>query len=197
MQPVATRSEHREATLRRLSDAAIALFERDGSTATIDAIAARAGVSRRTVFRYVEAKEELAYIHPLLWFDVFDAGLALAPSAPLAERLKAGSRAIAAHIDDDPEPPRRAFAVVSAHPELARGFNRISQRWIDRVAEEVRSDADPADPAARFRSRIIGAAVMGMVDAVTREWVAAPPSVTFTELYDTGFAVLTPLLPSK
>lgn len=190
-----TRAEHRRTTLLRLSDAAVELFESVGPAVTIDAIATRAGVARRTVFRYVDGKEELAFIHPLLWIDVFEAGLAAAPVNPLSERLRVASRAIAAHIDADPGPPRAAFSVAAAHPELARGFTSIFQKWIDRVATEVLVAAeDPEDARVRFRSRIVGAAMMGMVDAVTRQWVFSPPDVRFVDLYDEGFAVLAPLL---
>lgn len=200
-----TRREHRRATLLRLSDAAIDLFEEVGPSVTIESIATRAGVSRRTVFRYVDSKEELAFIHPLLWFDVFEQALDRAPPAPIAERLRTASRAIALHIDADPEPPRRAFAVAAANPALARGFMAVYQAWIERIAVEVlaaRPDAPAADgPDScdrdandHFRSRIIGAAIMGMVDAVTRQWVFSPPSTRFADLYDQGFALLAPLL---
>ena len=180
-------------TLLRLSDAAIELFESDGPAVTIEVIADRAGVSRRTVFRYVDQKEELAFIHPVLWFDVFDEAILDLGELPLDERLRLSSRAIARHIDADPQPPRRAFLVASRHPELVRGFSRISQRWIERIADEVMK-CTPDGAADRFRARIIGAAVMGMVDAVTREWINSPSPTSFTALYDEGFAMLKPLL---
>jgi AcrR family transcriptional regulator len=194
---MATRTEHRRQTLRRLSDAAVDLFEAQGPRVTIESIAERAGVARRTVFRYVDAKEELAFIHPVLWFDVFEAGLNAAPDADLASRLRRASRGIALHIDADPLPPRRAFLVVAANPELAQGYTAVFQRWVDRVADEVLSSHEgDINAHARFRARIIGAAVMGMVDAVVREWVSSPAGVTFTELYDEGFDLLAPLVES-
>ncbi|MEL6983864.1 MAG: helix-turn-helix domain-containing protein, partial [Actinomycetota bacterium] len=165
---MATRAENRRATLLALSEAAIDLFESDGPTVTVDAIAERAGVSRRTVFRHVESKEELAFIHPLLWFDAFDAALAANEQVPVGERLRLASMAIAAEIDADPEPPRRAFLVASVHPGLYRGFQSLYQRWVDRIAEVVaQADAKTiaaggsatdvsADP---FRARIVGSAV--------------------------------------
>ena len=190
-----TRAEHRRRTLLRLSEAAVDLFAAEGASVTIDAVATRAGVARRTVFRYVDSKEELAFIHPLLWFDVFDHGLDQAPVEPLSERIRIASRAIALHIDADPEPPRKAFRVVAEHPELGRGFNPVYQRWIDRVAAEVLTvSADPADPTAQFQARIIGAAVMGMVDAVIRQWVSSPEEVRFVDLYDEGYPLLATLL---
>ncbi|MEM8707698.1 MAG: TetR/AcrR family transcriptional regulator [Actinomycetota bacterium] len=184
-----TRAEHRRTTLLRLHDAALSSFEADGPGVTIDTIAERAGVSRRTVFRYVDRKEELAFVHPMLWFDVFERGLADAPASPLGERLRFASRAIALHIDADPEPPRRAFLVTLAHPELAVGFHSVFQSWVDRVAAEVEVATD--DP---FRARIVGAAIMGMVDAVTRAWVAGGPSASFTDLYDEAFAMVAPVI---
>lgn len=180
-------------TLLRLSDAAIELFESVGPTATIEAIADRAGVSRRTVFRYIDQKEELAFIHPVLWFDVFDEAIVEFAAEPLDERLRLSSRAIALHIDSDPDRPRRALMLAGQHLELSRGFNGVYQRWIERVAVEVMNGTD-GDSATRFRARIIGAAVMGMVDAVMREWVASPASASFTSLHDEGFATLKPLL---
>lgn len=200
---MATRAENRRATLLALSEAAIDLFESDGPTVTVDAIAERAGVSRRTVFRHVESKEELAFIHPLLWFDAFDAALAANEQVPVGERLRLASMAIAAEIDADPEPPRRAFLVASAHPGLYRGFQSLYQRWVDRIAEVVaQADAKTITAAGSatdgsgdpFRARIVGSAVMGMVDAVTRAWLLAGPDVTYAELGDQGFAVVAPLL---
>lgn len=186
-----TRAEHRHTTLRALSDAAVDAFEERGAVATVDDIAARAGVSRRTVFRWVDAKEELAFLHPVLWFDVFDDALErLDPTLPTAERLRRASRAIALHIDADPEPPRRAFLVAAAHPGLTSGYGAVYQRWIDRVAAEVMPDHP--DDHDRFRARIVGSAVMGMVDAVMRAWIVAP-SQGFTELYDEAFEMIEPL----
>ncbi len=185
-----SRAEQRQTTLLRLGDAAIELFEECGPRATIDAIAERAGVSRRTVFRWFDAKEELAFVHPLLWFDVFQAALDSQPSdrAP-ADRLRQASLAIARHVDSDPAPPRRAFVVAASYPELARGFYSIFQRWIDRVAAEAQlAGVDP------FEARVIGSAVMGMVDAASRELLAAPAGTSFEEILASGIEYVDELL---
>ena len=191
-----SRRAHRHDTLVRLDQAAVALFAERGSGVTVAEIADRAGLSRRTVFRYVEHKEELVFIHPLLWFDVFNDGLEQAPPSPLAERLRRASRRIAEHIDADPEPPRQAFLVVAQHPELARGYTRIFGLWIDRVATEVLASLD-GEPtrAQRFRARVVGSSIMGMVDAVTREWLL-DPEASFVELYDDAWRLVEPVLGS-
>ncbi len=190
-----TRAEHRHAVLTDLGDAAVSLFETEGPSVTMDAIADKAGVSRRTVFRYVESKEDLAFIQPVLWLDVFEAGLASAADEPdIAERLRLASRDIAFYIDADPDRPRRAFIVAGLNPELQKGFTGIFQIWVDRIAAEVLAAGDPDNAEHRFRSRIIGSAVMGMVDAVTREWVLSPPDVSFVDLYDKGFEFIRPMI---
>ncbi|MHA7274926.1 TetR family transcriptional regulator [Arthrobacter sp. HLT1-21] len=51
-----------EDSRRRLVDAALVLFDRDGYTATtVDDIAARAGVTARTFFRYFPDKDEVLF----------------------------------------------------------------------------------------------------------------------------------------
>lgn len=189
-----TRAEHRATTLRQLSDAAVDVFEQRGADATVDEIAAAAGVSRRTVFRWVGSKEELAFIHPLLWFDVFDAATVRLAQEPMPERMRLSGRAIARFIDDDPEPARRAFLMTLAHPDLAVGFTTVFGRWVDRVSAEALVGIDEPSEDDRFRSRIIGSAVMGVIDAVTREWVVAGEGADFTPIYDRAFAMVMPLL---
>jgi len=191
---VATRAEHRQNTLLTLGNAALELFSELGSKATIDQIAKRAGVSRRTIFRWVDSKEQLAFVHPILWFDVFDNALAELDDAdlPLTEKLRVASMAIAEHIDAAPYGPRDAFLVAVANPFLMSGFHEVQGRWVDRIAEVVLA-ADP-EPNAQtiFRSRVVGSAVMGMVDASMREWLLTP-GASFAEIYRRGFDFLLPL----
>ncbi len=191
-QGVPTRAENRTRTLVGLGDAAVELIEKHGPSVTIDQIAERAGVSRRTVFRHVESKEELVFVEPILWFGVFDEALDH-DIHPLTERLRLASRAIGEYIDANPERPRRSFLLAATHPELLRGFNAVYQRWVDRMSAEALIDIDEPTAQDRFRARVIGSAIMGMVDAVTREWLLSPTGEAFTDIHDRGFGILEPL----
>lgn len=193
--PMPSRAEHRRETLLRLGEAATALFAEQGPAATVEAIAGAAGMSRRTITRYVSSKEELAFVHPLLWWDVFETALAEQVDKPPLDRLRGASQAIAKHIDADPEPPRQAFQVAASHPELLTGFNHVFRLWVDRLTDvlgpmlpDLLSDSD-----RRFQSRIVASAIMGMVDGVTREWVFAT-DVSYLELSNHGFALIEPIL---
>lgn len=193
---MASRAEHRRVTLLTLGEAAVELFDEIGPEATIDAIADRAGVSRRTVFRWFDSKEEMAFVHPILWFDAFNAAVE-APEladADMAALLTAGSQAIAAEVDANPEPVRRAFVVAATNPPLLRGFDAVYQRWVDRFTELSRVESMRRDRPNPLRDRVIGAALMGMVDAITRTWLLSPPGTTYWSVLGDGITVIEPLL---
>jgi len=132
------------------------------------------------------------HVHSLLWLEVFDAAIVEHHSQPLAARLHLAGRAIAAHIDSDPEPPRRAMSLSMKHPVLLSGFQGVSRRWVERIAEEA--CPSPATQSDRFRARVIGSATMGLVDATIREWLLHSEGAPFVALWDEGFAHLAGLL---
>ncbi|MDH3680987.1 MAG: TetR family transcriptional regulator [Acidimicrobiia bacterium] len=185
-----TRAEHRRTTLLKLSAATTEAFEELGSAATIDDIAERAGVSRRTVFRYVDSKEDLAYIHPVLWLEIFDDAVAEVADRPVRERLLHAAERISRHIGSDPEPVKRAMAVAVADP-LLRGQVVANQRWIARLAEEI-LDGDEDDEAV-FRARVLASAAMGVIDAALTRWYASPPDVQLVDIVGAGLDYLAPI----
>ena len=187
-----TRAEHRRATLLALSEATTFELQARGLDATIDDIARRAGVARRTVYRWVGSRDDLVFIHPRLWIEIFDEAVADLGDAPLRDRILAGSRAVSAHIDSDPRPVIDAMSVALAHPPLMRGYAAVSQEWIDRMSAEVLGAS--TDPDARFRSRVLGAAIMGVIDASLNAWLehgGAKPLLGFVE---PGLELLAPIL---
>lgn len=187
-----TRAEHRRSTLLRLADAAVDLFEeRYPAQPTAEEIAERADVSRRTVFRYVDTKEDLVFVRPLLWMDLFDAAVAEVADRPIRERIVHGANRISRDIDADPEPVRRAMQVASRSPGMAGRSGAVNQRWVQRIAAEIAGD-DP-DAETRFRAHVLGAAVMGVIDAALTEWVEDPDR-PLVELVDRGLDHLAPIL---
>lgn len=58
--PSGLREQKRQQTLRRIVDAGVTLFGRNGYEATtLEAIAAEAGISRRTFFHYFKSKDDI------------------------------------------------------------------------------------------------------------------------------------------
>ena len=123
--------------------------------------------------------------------DVFDeavAGLVL----PSADRIRLGSQAVCAAIDSDPIPVQRAMQVALDNPQLMRGYAAVSQMWIERMAAEVLDD--PSDSDRVFRSRVVGAAIMGVIDAALNQWIADPGSTELEPLVMAGLDYLDPIL---
>lgn len=159
---------------------------------TVDEIAERAGVSRRTAFRYVDAKEDLVFVRPIGWLDVFDAAVAERADRPADDRLRHAARSISDVIDADPEPVRAALRLAGRVPALAARYGTVNQRWVRRVSDEI-AGADP-DTDRRFRAHVLGAAVMGVIDAALDEWVDADDEVVLADLVDRGLDLLAPVL---
>jgi len=66
------REDHKARTRQALHEAAVKLFATQGyDTTTIDDIAARAGVSTRTFFRYFPTKESVLFIGERRWGESF------------------------------------------------------------------------------------------------------------------------------
>src|SRR3954463_14377999 len=100
------RERHMDRTRAAIVDAALALFQEQGFTeTTIDAIAERADVGRRTVFRYFPAKGGVFF--PLL------------PARGLGPPPRQGAQARGAARHPAPPPGGRA-AVRGADPGAAR-----------------------------------------------------------------------------
>lgn len=186
-----SRADHRRATLIALADAAVDLYGADGHTEpTVDEVAARAGVSRRTAFRYIERKEDLVFLRHLLWLDSFDEAVAAHADDSITVRLLRGAEAVSRSIDDDPAPVRQALAVAGRTPALAVGIGTVNRRWIERVDAEIALD-HPDEP---FKNRVIAAAFMGVIDAALAAWAGGDGHTSLVDVVAEGAAIVMPLL---
>lgn len=171
------------------------LFAAHGFEATtIDQIAAAAGMSRRTFFRYFTGKEELI----------------------VEQLVEAGERiadALAALPADEPVWPalRDAFAVVveaaEAHPEQSRALRIMlrdeaairgslqewRRRWTELLSPLVvrRLPADPgSDP--ELRAEALAGSALACLDAAQSAW-ADRPEANLGRLLDDAMGAVAPL----
>ncbi len=109
------REQKREETLRRITQCAMTLFARHGYEATtIDAIAAAAGISRRTFFHYFKSKDDIL----------------LSQQAGVGEQLIAALRA-----EPDAATPWQTLA--SAMRKIAAGYPAEELIAIDRMMMSI------------------------------------------------------------
>src|SRR6201996_7678913 len=104
----------------RLEEAALDLFcERGFEETTVADIAERAGLTKRTFFRYFADKREVLFSGTEVLQEAFVAGIAAAPAAdsPL-DAIAAGLDAMADLFDDFGERPRKRQAIIAANRDL-------------------------------------------------------------------------------
>lgn len=158
---------------------ALRLFtERGFHETTVDQIAAAAGVSRRTFFRYFDAKSEV------LW-SAFDAEVAsiratLAQTATDLPVMEAVRRAVIAanhyRAEDVPE-LRMRMQLISAVPELAASATVHYDAWERAIADFVgRRAGQPADSLYPLAA---GRATLAACRAAYEQWsVSADADLT-------------------
>lgn len=156
----ARRGRPRGTSARTLELIALRLFAEQGfHETTVDQIAATAGVSRRTFFRYFDAKSEV------LWneFDtevmMIRAMLAETPDdLPVMEAVRHAVIAANHYRAADVEELRMRMHLISTVPELAASATVHYDAWERAIAEYVarrtRQPADSLHPLAAGRATL-------------------------------------------
>ena len=170
----------------RLASAALDLFERDGfEDATVDDIAGTIGVSRRTFFRYFQAKEDAIFADQTEALSKLRSALELGRGEPIA----IAGHALGILLDDvlnTGELVRRRDALVMSTPALA---DRELIWWgeYQKLLGEHLSKAR-TDPRERMFATVIAAAMLAAYRQVLTAWLRSKeeedPRSLFAELID-------------
>jgi AcrR family transcriptional regulator len=163
-------------TRARIAAAAFELFAAKGyDSTTVDAIAERAGIARRTFFRYFRSKDDVIFPdHDSLLATVTERLTEQSGVSPV-EAVCAGVRVVFRSYVDDPAVSVQRYRLTrSVTPlrdrELAsvRRYERTFSRY---VRERLASDFEPAEAA--LRADVVAATVVAAHNAVLREWLRA------------------------
>lgn len=178
------------AAMHRIQKAALDLFEERGfDEVAIEAVAAAADVSPRTVYRYFGTKEML-----VIWDeeDEFTSSPLAAqfagpdPIGALREAMRAG---FAAMTEDELRRTRRRVALVYRHPAIEAALILHAYEKTRRIAAAMAPDGD------RLEAQIFVHAFIGGVLGAMRHWCLsgfATPPYEFVDraltLLEHGFA---------
>lgn len=157
---------------RELEVIALRLFtERGFHETTVDDIAAAAGVSRRTFFRYYEAKSDVLWNEFDHEVETITELLAAAPDAlPVMDAVREAVLAANHYRAEDVPELRMRMSLVSSVPELAASAARHYDAWERAVSAYVgRRTGQPADSLYPLT---VGRAVLAACRAGYERWSA-------------------------
>ncbi len=163
--------ERKKSQVRQaLIGSALDLFrERGFDETSIDDIAAKANVSRRTFFRYFATKDEVIFVDRKTSFGTFRSLLsAERPGEPLSVGVMRAWSFIARHYQDNRSTLLPMQQMVQSHPLLRGRELDYDREWEQAMVGEIalrQSDRTTAD-----RAMVIGGAIMGVARAVFRHW---------------------------
>lgn len=167
--PTSLRAAHKARTRDALVAAAVALFRARGFEATtIDEIAAAAGVSRRTFFRYFPTKDAVVFPHADARVARFEELLRPARGEAPLDTVRRAFRGIGAELAAHRDELLLQRELIARSPVLLAREAEIDRRWEAALVDALQGRRRGA--AARRRVRILGGAVMGAMRAALNEW---------------------------
>jgi AcrR family transcriptional regulator len=193
--PLPVRERTRRAVRDELTQLAKELFVEKGyDETTIDDLAAAAGMSKRTFFRYFASKEELV----MGKYEVLGEQLAedLA-TRPADEPLWASLRQVFGRVVEGVESEARGATAVAMenivrdHPTLNASYLERVSRMQELVLDQVRTRTGQQDPTDPRTPAIVGAAFSCLI-AAWATWLASNQAQAFGDLLDQAMDAIRP-----
>ena len=183
-------TERSAATRQHLAQVALALFEAKGyEHTTVNEIAAAAGVSHMTFFRYFPKKESV------LLDDPYDPAIARMvagepTSLPAIERVARGFLAVSHLIDDAVGPDaRRRLAVAAGARALRAGLAEHNRAPEDAIVAACAPDG--SDP---LEVRVAAAACLAALSVALMRWATSESEVSLGEVVRVALRAVVPSL---
>ncbi|MEU4419875.1 TetR family transcriptional regulator [Actinoplanes sp. NPDC024001] len=186
-------SRTRNAVYGEITRTAMELFlERGFEATTIDDIAAAAGISRRSFFRYFGTKEDVVLGDLAARGELIRDALQARPESEDAwTALVSAMHAVKAGLAETDAEMLKIFKMVHETPSLrARSIEKHLQ-WQAALTPEVRRrlGADPADPAD-VRAEALVATVLTCLDVASEAWARCDGAVPLEGLFDGAVAAI-------
>jgi AcrR family transcriptional regulator len=176
--PVAAEPAGAAGSRQRIADAARELFAAHGyEHTTVDAIAERAGVARRTFFRYFRSKDDAILPDHERVIAAIETHLAATDDLPPVRALCSGARVVFRSYVDDPVVSLQRYQLTRSVPALRARENAIVNEYfrLFRRFLTTRFAVEPGpqsgEPDASLRADVIAGAVVAAHNKVLRDWL--------------------------
>ncbi|MFI6365182.1 TetR family transcriptional regulator [Nocardia sp. NPDC050630] len=187
------RERTRAAMRDEVSEVAFRLFSEQGfDNTTVEQIAAEAGLSRTTFFRYFGTKEELVLGRMGAFGHKMAAALAARPADERSwEALRRSFDVITESNTDEPQPFLNLMRLLDDACGLMTRQWEKTQGWQSLLVPEIsrRLGGDP-DSTNDLRAQALVASAISCLDAATDAWKAADGTTPLSELLDQAMGVL-------
>ncbi|MFB4320249.1 TetR family transcriptional regulator [Actinomadura sp. 21ATH] len=185
------RERTRRAVRAELAELALGLFvERGYEETTVDDIAAAAGLSKRSFFRYFPSKEDVVF------GDVEDLADQVADAVrarPAGEAPWTALRAVLREWEGRVHAAQRdpaTLRLIESTPALRARLNLRRDGMRERITAALLDR--PGSGLDAFTADLLTACAAAAVDAAGREWLRRDGATDRTELVDRAFALLAP-----
>lgn len=165
---MSVREDKKRETRERLERAALDLFVRNGyEQTTVDDVAARAGVSARTAFRYFPAKSDLVFGESEADLAALRTELAAQDrSLPALEAARRALVALSERLGTQINVDR--MRVIEGNPGLTARSLHERSLWADAIAADLAARRGQGGPDER--DRLGGLLVTAILVSAFREW---------------------------
>ena len=168
--PTGFRSAKRHVIKESLWHAALELFDAQGyDKTTVEEIAEKAGISRRTFFRYFSSKDEIVVFATDAYVDLIVQAIhQSAQQGPPVEIVRAAVMCVAEFVVAQPT-ARRSMQIADEHLEVKAAQLSRLHRIESRVAAEFRRTLGLRNPH-HPRATALAATTLMLVDVTLRSW---------------------------
>ena len=191
--PLPVRERTRRAVRGQLAQLAADLFVEKGyDETTIDDLAAAAGMSKRTFFRYFASKEELVMGKYEYFGEQLAEDLAARPAGePIWVSLRQVFAQVVDHVESEGTASVAMEKIVRDHPALNASYLERVSRIQELLLDEARTRTGWTDPADPRTAAILGAAFSCLIAAWTT-WLTTNQARPFGDLVDQAMDAIQP-----
>lgn len=183
------RERTREAVGEEIRREALALFLRQGFDATrTEDIAAAAGISARSFFRYFATKEDVLVGESVPFGDqVLIALKARPPEEPTWTALRAALDPLVEAMESQAQRSLDMNRIIMSTPSLRAHHFEKHLAWARLLVPEVEKRIEENGASPSLRASTLVHIAMACLDVTLAEWVARDGAIKFGDLLDTVF----------
>lgn len=161
--PSLEKSARVAARREELLDAAIVVLRRDGPSASMDAMAAEAGITKPILYRYFGDRDGLTRAVAARCFDEVSTALAAALTRPASPRdlLTSTIDTFVAFIEREPELYHFLFQVPHGQEEVAGFIHRVGNEVAVVLGERLREAGADSGAAEPWAFGLVGMVYLG------------------------------------